>query len=104
MKPSLRLFKRDAGGTIENPKTEVLLVVVDSNISKPYPLNFVCMFPLPHGLCRGHSAFRKLFGEDSIPLAKKLLTKALAKERDLEIKTEIGKRLKLLNPTNSYPS
>ncbi len=104
MKPSLRLFKRNVGGTIENPKTEVLFVVVDSQISKTYPLNFVCMLPLPQGLCSGHSAFRKLFGEDSIPLAKRLLSKALAKESDSEIKTEIGKRLKLLNPKNSYPS
>ena len=103
MKPSLRFFKRDVGGTIENRKTKVLFVVVDSAICKAYPLNFVCMLPLPHGLCSGHSAFRKLFGEDSMPLAKKLLSKALAKESDSEIKTEIGKRLKLLKFQNCYP-
>jgi hypothetical protein len=96
MKPRLFLFKKDVGRSLENPKTEVLFVVVDSDISKAYPLNFVCMLPLSQGLCSGHSAFRKLFGEDSITLAKKLLSKALARERDSEIKIEIGKRLKQL--------
>jgi hypothetical protein len=98
MKPSLYLLKREIGKTLENPKTEILFVVVDSDKSKAYPLNFVCVLPLSQGLCSGHSAYSKLFGQDSIPLAKKLLSKAFAKESDLEIKTEIGKRLKLLNP------
>jgi hypothetical protein len=97
MKPRLYFLKREVGRSVENPKTEVLFVVVDSDISKTYPLNFVCVFPLSQGLCSGHSAFRKLFGEDTIPLAKKLLNKALAREHDSEIKTEIRKRLKQLN-------
>jgi len=97
MKPRLYLLKRDVGRSFYNPKTEVVFVVVDSDISRDYPLNFVCVLPLYQGLASGHSAFRKLFGEDSVPLAKKLLSKALAKESDLEIKTEIVKRLKLLN-------
>jgi hypothetical protein len=98
MKPSLYLLKRDVGKSFEKPKKEVFFVVVDSDNSKDYPLNFVCVLPLSQGLFSGHSVFRKLFGEDSIPLAKKLLSKALAKERDFEIKTEIGKRIKLLTP------
>lgn len=97
MNPRLYLLKRKVGRSLENPKSEVLFVVVDSDKSKIYPLNFLCMFPLSQGLCRGHSAFRKLFGEDSIALAKKLLSKALRKESDPEIKTEIRKRMKHLN-------
>jgi hypothetical protein len=97
MNPRLYLLKRKVGRSIENPKTDVLFVVVDSDKSKKYPLNFICMFPLSQGLCRGHSAFRKLFGEDSITLAKKLLSKALRNESDPEIKTEIKKRMKHLN-------
>jgi hypothetical protein len=96
MKPSLYLFKRDVGGTIENPKTEVHFVIVDSDKSKDYPLNFVCVLPQVRGLVNGHSTFRRMFGEDSVPLAKKLLSKALTKERDLEISIEVGKRLKML--------
>ena len=97
MKPRLYLLKREVGRRVENPKTEVLFVVVDSDISKTYPLNFVCVFPSAQGVYSGHSAFRKLFGEESLPLAKKLLTKALTKESDSETQTEIRKRLKQLN-------
>ncbi len=91
------MLKRDTGRSVENRKTEVLFVVVDSDISKSYPANFVCVLPLSQGLC-GNSIFSKLFGEDSLILARKLLSKALIKESDLEIRTAIGKRLKLLNP------
>ena len=104
MKPRLYLLKREVGRSVENPKTEVLFVVIDSDISKNYPLNFVCVLPLSEGLWGGHSAFRKLFGEESIPLAKRLLSKALIKESDSEIKTEIGRRLKLLNPKTTLLS
>ncbi len=99
MKPRLILFKREVG-RLDYPKTEVHFVVVDSDLSKEYPLNFVCVLPLSQALHRGHSAFRKLFGEESIPLAKKLLSKALSKESDSEIKTEIGRRLQLLKQSN----
>ena len=95
MKPHLILFKKEVG-RLDYPKTEVHFVVVDSDKSKEYPMNFVCVLPLSQSLHCGHSTFRKMFGEESIPLAKKLLSKALSKESDYEIKTEIGKRLQLL--------
>jgi hypothetical protein len=91
------MLKRDMGRSVESRKTEVLFVVVDSDISKSYPANFVCVLPLSQGL-NGHSIFSKLFGEDSLSLARRLLSKALVKESDLEIRTAIGKRLKLLDP------
>jgi hypothetical protein len=99
MKPRLILFKKEVG-RLDNPKTEVHFVVIDSDLSKEYPMNFVCVLPLSQSLHSGHSTFRKLFGEESIPLAKKLLSKALSKESDYEIKTEIGKRLQLLKPSS----
>lgn len=98
MKPNLMLLKREIGRNIENPKTEVHFVVVDSEIRKDYPSNFVCKLPLSQTLLSGNSQFCKVFGVDSVPVAKKLLSKALAKESDPETKIEIGKRLKLLNP------
>jgi hypothetical protein len=100
MKPSLYLVKRELGRTFENPKTEVHFIIVDSDISKDYPLNFICVLPQGQSLVSGHSAFRRIFGEDSVPLAKRLLSKSLFKERDLEINTEVGKRLKMLAPKN----
>jgi hypothetical protein len=97
LKPSLYLVKRDMGRSLDSRKTEVLFVVVDSDIPKDYPANFVCVLPLTQGLC-GHSIFSKLFGEDSLSLARRLLSRALVRESDSEIRTAIGKRLKLLDP------
>jgi hypothetical protein len=96
MRPNLYLLKREIGRNFENPKMEVRFAVVNSDIRKDYPANFVCVLPHSQGLLNGHSIFSKTFGEDSIPLAQKLLSKALAKESDLEAKSEIRKRLKLL--------
>jgi hypothetical protein len=101
MKPRLILFKREIGRNIENPKTEVHFVVVDSDQPKDYPLNFICVLPSNQGIHNRHSTFRKVFGEEYLPLAKKLLSKALSKESDHEIKTEIRDRLKKLNLTTT---
>jgi len=97
MKPSLLLFKREIG-RCENPKIEVDFAVVDFDVRKAYPANFVCVLPTSQSLFSGRSIFSRLFGEDSVPVAKKLLSRALAKESDYETKSEIGKRLKHLNP------
>lgn len=96
MRPSLYLFKRDIGKKIENPKTIVHFVVVDSDAPKDYPLNFVCLLPNVHGLVKGHSIFSKIFGEESVALAKRLLVKAMKKEDDVEIQSEVGQRLKMI--------
>ena len=102
MKPNLYFLKKEIGRTIENQKTEVHFVVVDSDTSKDYPLNFICVLPQIQGLIKGRSTFGKIFGEESIPLAKRLLSKALIKERDFEIKVEVEKRLKMFNQKNNY--
>ena len=96
MKPRLYLFKQAVGRTIENPKTEVHCVIVDSDSSKKYPLNFVCVLPQGKGIVNRRTSFRRIFGEASVPLTRKLLSKALTKESDLEIKAEVGKRLEMI--------
>jgi hypothetical protein len=98
MRPSLLLIKREMGRNLENPKMEISFAVVDSDLHKAYPRNFLCVLPTFQGLLSESSMFSKLFREDKMPLAKKLLSKALTKESDIEIRTEIGKRLKQLNP------
>ena len=73
--------------------------VVDLDKGKEYPLNFVCMLPSqlgPKGT--GLSVFVKVFGDKSIEVAQKLLLDALEHERDAEVKGEIERRLKLLEP------
>jgi hypothetical protein len=77
----------------------IRFAVVDLDKSKNYPANYVCMLPLqPRANGKVHNVFSELFGKDSLELAKRLLTKALKTEGDPEIKVEIEKRLKLLEP------
>src|SRR3989304_8535267 len=73
--------------------------VVDLDKGKNYPLNFVCMLPThlsPEG--KGFSIFVTVFGDKSIEKARALLTGALKTEDDSEVKAEIIRRLKLLEP------
>ena len=72
--------------------------VVDSSKSKIYPSNFVCMLPSQFGKGKVDSAFLKLFGDKSLEQAKVLLKAAWEREDDSEVKAEIERRLKLLEP------
>lgn len=77
----------------------IRFAVVDLDKSRNYPANYVCMLPLqPRANGKVHNVFSELFGNDSLELAKRLLTKASKTESDPEIKVEIEKRLKLLEP------
>jgi hypothetical protein len=73
--------------------------VVDLDRGRDYPLNFVCLLPLnikPE--VKSVSIFRKVFGEESLPVAKSLLADALKREDEAEVRGEIERRLKLLEP------
>ena len=72
--------------------------VVDFTKSKSYPQNFVCMLPSQLGKGKVDSAFLKLFGDKSLDQAKALLKDAWEREDDSEVKAEIERRLKLLEP------
>jgi hypothetical protein len=77
----------------------IRFAVIDVDKSKKYPANYVCMLPQqPRADGKAHNVFTELFGNDSLELAKRLLTKALKAESDSEIKAEIKKRLKMLEP------
>ena len=73
-------------------------IVIDANKSKSYPQNFVCMLPSQFGKGKVDSAFLKLFGNKSLEQAKSLLKTARETEDDCEVKAEIERRLKLLEP------
>jgi hypothetical protein len=80
-------------------KGYIRFVVVDLDRSKKYPANFVCILPKnikPTG--NKATKFEKMFEDESLELAKKLLKRALRAEEDWEVKAEIRKRLELLNP------
>jgi hypothetical protein len=73
--------------------------VVDLDIAKNYPLNFVCVLPtkiVADG--KSESVFLQVFGDKSVEQARALLTGALETEGDSEVKAEITRRLKLLEP------
>ena len=74
--------------------------VVDLSRSNSYPANFVCMLPAKVDPRKGKVAnvFGTLFGDRSVDFAIDLLNGALRSERDLEVKTEIRRRLKLIDP------
>ena len=80
-------------------RSHIRLAVIDLGKSENYPANFVCMLPYqPSVNGKVNNIFSKLFGKDSLELAKQLLNEALKTERDLEIKANIEERLKLLEP------
>jgi hypothetical protein len=77
----------------------IRFAVIDLDKSRSYPANYVCMLPQqPRANGKSHNVFSNLFGNDSLELAKRLLSKALKTEQDSEIKAEITRRLKLLEP------
>jgi hypothetical protein len=80
-------------------KGYIRFVVVDLDRSKKYPANFVCILPKNIKLTgKKATKFERMFEDDSLELAKKLLKRALRAEEDWEVKAELRKRLDLLNP------
>ena len=96
----LQVFKNDP--ELVKSTRVYRFAVVDSASSKGYPANFVCMLPmkLMKTATKGKSgsAFGELFKEKSVDLAIELLNQALINESDGQIKTEIERRLKLIDP------
>ena len=96
MKPKLYTFKRDELERY-NSRNRIYFVVVNLDKAKKYPANFVCVLPkLKSSIVRPSSEFSRVFGKDSLRLAKQLLNKALKDEDDAEIRAEIQERLKFL--------
>jgi len=94
----LQVFKCDAlDGSLAKTYR---FAVVDFSRSDSYPANFVCMLPAKVDPRKGKVAnvFGTLFGDRSVDFAMHLLNDALKSERDLEVKTEITRRLKLIDP------
>jgi len=80
-------------------RRRIHFAVIDLDKSDHYPENFVCGLPaLKEGLLKrtAEYPFLQFFGKRSSDVAEKLLTDALKEETDSEVKTEIERRLKLL--------
>ena len=94
----LQVFKLEKGA--RSSRTAYRFAIVDCNRSRTYPANFVCMLPTKVELVKGKTTnvFGGLFGDKSLDFAVELLNKALLSEKDDEVKTEIERRLKLIDP------
>ena len=76
--------------------------VVDLDKGEDYPMNFVCILPSQLGSTDNKKTkFSKVFGDQSLDVARKLLTNALKKADSSNTKDEIERRLKLLDPEAS---
>lgn len=82
-----------------NKPSHIRIAIIDTDISKEYPANFVCMLPRSINLnAKAPSIFQKKYGNQNKKLIKKLLDQALKTEDDQAIKKELSKRLMILNP------
>ncbi len=96
MKLKLLIFKKE---TKDYTKTQYKIVIIDLDRTKQYPQNFVCILPKNIKLkVKPSSTFEKMFGKESIEIAKQLLKKALRSRPDSETTQAIRERLKLLDP------
>jgi hypothetical protein len=94
----LIIFKGDYDGGY-HAWNHLRFAVVDLNKSKDYPANFVSILPMRiDSDGKLPSVFTKFFGNKSLKIARGLLTECLKTEHDSEIKTEITRRLNLLEP------
>jgi hypothetical protein len=76
--------------------------VVDLDRAKDYPVNFVCVLPMRvESSGEAHNIFMKVFGAESLTVAKRLLVDALEREQDFDVRGEIERRLKLLEPKST---
>lgn len=97
MRFGLRISERK--GEKKSPKKRFNFAVIDLDKGDTYPMNFICKLPTPLRLDGGNgNAFVKKFGRTSYELAQVLLQKALEQEETPEIRTEIERRLKWLDP------
>jgi hypothetical protein len=97
----LQVFKNDLKDY--NKARTYRFAVIDSNKSKNYPANFICMLPLKpfNGVTNNNNTFSSLFGNNGREIAIGLLSDALKTEKDNDVKTEIERRIKLLDPKES---
>lgn len=98
MRFRLHVSRHDDAGDYSGGK-RFRFAVVDLDRAKDYPLNFVCMLPLRiSSYGKEPNTFMRFFGNKSLEVAKKLLVDALEEEDDSDVKGEIERRLKLLEP------
>jgi len=102
MKLELHVSRKNGVRHFERSES-LIFAIIDLDRSRSYPENFVCVLPHLHPTGKSTSAFYRLFGDQNLPLAKKLLTRALKTEDNFEVKTELQRRIDTLNPKPAPP-
>ena len=81
------------------PNKRFRFAVLDLDKAEAYPMNYVCILPITlNADTKAESIFVKTFGEKSYELSLRLLQKALKQQSSYEVKREIERRIKLLEP------
>ena len=93
----LHIIKRDDIDDYSQ-RNRFCFAVIDLSKSKSYPSNYVCKLPMQPRKGKNENGFERVFGENSVEQAKMLLTGALKTVDDPEVRVEIERRLKLLEP------
>ena len=102
MNPELCILKGKPSKDSSDRKN-VYFAIIDQDKTTSYPRNFLCVLPKHMNASSvDTSVFTKIFKEQRIDVAKKLLTKALQTEDDPRIKKEISNRLKQLTPKPAW--
>ena len=98
MKLKLKVSKKQINRASRLEET-IVFAVIDLNKSGTYPANFVCMLPKELKSRSGTlCTFMRTFGDEALQVAKKLLTEAMKREDDADVKKEIVRRLKTFEP------
>ncbi len=94
MKLELKIFEIDT-----HAGRRFRFAIFDSDKPGGYPRNFVCLLPSRVSEAgEPNNIFQSIFGNKGVEQAKRLLTEALKKATNVEIKSEVERRLELLNP------
>ena len=102
MNLELRITKHYALRSFTNwPK--IRFAVLDKDKASRYPENFICLLPkqINPKLKQKHR-FIELFGNESPTIAQNLLNKALDSTEDPEVREEIRRRLKKIEPRSIF--
>jgi len=98
MKLQLRITELEIKHYNTENRTKHLFAVIDLDKAKEYPQNFVSVLPKHiKSTTKPANVFERLFGNESIKIAKHLLEKALKTRPTPKAKLAIRERLKLLN-------
>ena len=98
MRFGLYIFRFDEAADYSAGK-RFRFAVVDLDRGKDYPLNFICMLPTKmNGNAKSQPVFQQIFGDKSMEQAVALLTRALETEDNAEVKAEVTRRLRELEP------